>query len=140
MLEVALKIELPGLNFCRFLQCYNPEFSGIEILGKPFDGSTFPRSITSFKDDHYPFVVFIDPVLQFDQFYLQLFELILVVNITDDLRHLFLAHQLRQTTLCLQQMNILFKFPDDFLCFFIFYIFFKIFQILKDCFHRFPLY
>jgi hypothetical protein len=83
MFEIVLEVELPRLHLRRFRESRHSEFSGIEILYESLDSLTLSGRVTIFEDDRYSFLVVIDPILQFDQLRLKLFDVLFVLDIPD---------------------------------------------------------
>ena len=78
VLHVALKIPLAALGVGRFFQCHQASTARVQVFHEAFDGAALAGRVTSFKQDDDALPGFLGPVLQLEQFDLQLVFLRLV--------------------------------------------------------------
>ena len=79
MLDVALEVPLALLAVRGLVQGHHAGGAGVEVLGETLDGPALARGVPTLEYDHVFEVVVLTPVLELQQFDLQLVLLELIV-------------------------------------------------------------
>ena len=72
MLDIALEIPLPTLVLGRFLKSDRARRTWVQVLHEAFDRAALAGGIAALTDDDNALACQLDPVLYFEEFYLQL--------------------------------------------------------------------
>jgi len=74
-----LEVPLAALGLAGFFQRHHARAARVEVLHEALDGAALAGGVAALEDDDHPLAGFLDPVLQLQQFDLQL-ELVLLVG------------------------------------------------------------